>query len=177
MSFRSTDDCGRPTALRAGRQNFATPSCFEPSPDWRCERWNDDGRMRPGPVPHFFDFVCLRACHWLVDVNAWVATKVEPGRAWQVLTSDRHSTLWDGRRTLFDLNYVALGISVAECWALAAGRYHSRIVPLAHWVSQHIGDHAWQRAGGERLERLSMTANGGTRGDSNHRASTRPRAA
>jgi alanine-alpha-ketoisovalerate/valine-pyruvate aminotransferase len=36
-----------------------------------------------------------------------------------VVTSDDHSTVWDGETTLFDLNFLALGVSPAECYRKA----------------------------------------------------------
>ena len=61
----------------------------------------------------------MAACHWLVNFNLKLATLVEPGRKWRILTSDHHSTVWDGHDTLFDFNYSALGISPKECFLRA----------------------------------------------------------
>jgi hypothetical protein len=75
-----------------------------------------------GPEPRYWRYVKHSACHWLVNFNLRLATLVEPDRNWRILTSDEHSTVWDGDRTLFDINFLALGISPGECFRLANGR-------------------------------------------------------
>jgi hypothetical protein len=35
------------------------------------------------------------------------------------IASDKHSTVWDGNDTLFDFNYLALGVPPDECFRLA----------------------------------------------------------
>lgn len=75
-----------------------------------------------GPEPRFWRYVKHPACHWLVNFNLRLAQLVEPGREWRILTSDKHSTVWDGDRTLFDLNFLALGVPPDECFRLANGK-------------------------------------------------------
>ncbi len=86
------------------------PSEFE-SCDWKPER--------RGPEPRFWRYVKHAACHWLVNFNLRLAQLVEPERPWRIVTSSDHSTVWDGDRTLFDLNFAALGVAPAECFRLA----------------------------------------------------------
>jgi hypothetical protein len=50
------------------------------------------------------------ACHWLVNFNLKLACLVEPDKQWRIVTSDSHSTVWDGEDTLFDINYFALKV-------------------------------------------------------------------
>ena len=38
------------------------------------------------------------------------------------MTSQKHSTVWDGAETLFDINFLALGVDADEAWRLANGR-------------------------------------------------------
>ncbi|MEJ6603016.1 MAG: hypothetical protein QNL51_10635 [Opitutaceae bacterium] len=57
--------------------------------------------------------------HHLVDLALHVATTVEPKRRWRVIGSDDHSTVWDGKDTLWDLNYTALGIDPDEAFKIA----------------------------------------------------------
>jgi hypothetical protein len=59
------------------------------------------------------------ACHWLVNFNLRLAQLVEPQRPWRILTSDEHSTVWDGDSTLFDFNFLALCIDPESCFSLA----------------------------------------------------------
>jgi hypothetical protein len=95
-----------------------TPSDFD-SCDWRRERL---GQGRKGPQPAFWKYVCHGACHYLVDLGLYVATTVEPDRDWRVMCSDDHSTVWDGKDMLWDLNYTALGIDPDEAFKIATKR-------------------------------------------------------
>lgn len=81
---------------------------------WACER-----RGRP---PAYWHFVKHAACHWLVNANLKLAELSEPKSAWRILTSQAHSTVWDGVSTLFDMNFSALQVPPAEAFALAFGR-------------------------------------------------------
>jgi hypothetical protein len=40
-----------------------------------------------------------------------LAMQVEPNRIWHIVTSDEHSTVWDGKKTLSDMNFLALGVT------------------------------------------------------------------
>lgn len=86
------------------------PTEFE-SCDWRCDR--------RGRQPEFWDYVKHAACHWLVNFNLKLAMLAEPKKEWQILVSDKHSTVWDGNDTLFDFNFSALGIDPQEAFDLA----------------------------------------------------------
>ena len=72
-------------------------------------------------MPAFWDFVCHAACHWLVDLNLYVARSAYPKEPWRILTvstgKNNHSTVWNGDLKfplLFDANYSALGVSPKE---------------------------------------------------------------
>jgi hypothetical protein len=65
------------------------------------------GREHKGPMPRFWQYVKHGACHWLVNFNLELAMQVEPNRIWRIVTSQRHSTVWDGNITLFDMNFFA----------------------------------------------------------------------
>lgn len=88
------------------------PTEFE-SCDWRC----NTGKR--GRQPEYWDYVKHAACHWLVNFNLKLAMLVEPTKQWRIVTSDNHSTVWDGEDTLFDFNFSALGVDVNEAWTLA----------------------------------------------------------
>lgn len=88
------------------------PRDFE-SCDWD---WCHRGRE-----PRFWRYVKHSACHWLVNFNLRLATLALPRRPWRILTSDRHSTVWDGMKTLFDFNFLAFGVPPQECIELASG--------------------------------------------------------
>ena len=82
--------------------------------------WDWDHR---GPEPRFWKYVKHAACHWLVNFNHRLAQLAEPGREWRIVSSGDHSTVWDGSQSLFDLNFVALGVSPDECFRLANDRH------------------------------------------------------
>jgi hypothetical protein len=113
-------DFGKFTLGRWGRP-FAPgqyPRDFE-SCDW------DVGHR--GPEPRFWRYVKHAACHWLVNFALRLALLAEPRRPWRIVTSRKHSTVWDGEGLLFDFNFLALGVSPPECWALA--RSGGRVLP------------------------------------------------
>jgi hypothetical protein len=59
------------------------------------------------------------ACHWLVNFTLKLAERVEPKREWRILSSQDHSTVWDGGQLLFDFNFQSMGITPQECFRLA----------------------------------------------------------
>jgi hypothetical protein len=80
-----------------------------------CDWWIE----HKGAKPRFWRYVKHGACHWLVNFALVLAQLVEPKRQWRIITSDRHSTVWDGKHTLFEFNFQALGIPANECFELA----------------------------------------------------------
>ena len=72
-----------------------------------------------GRRPTYFRYVKHGACHWLVNFNLKLASLVEPKKQWRVVTSDAHSTVWDGEKTLFDMNYSALGVDPDDAFERA----------------------------------------------------------
>jgi hypothetical protein len=89
------------------------PSDFE-SCDWA---WEHRGKR-----PAFWRYVKHSACHWLVNFNLRLAMLTEPNRPWRIITSQDHSTVWDGDQTLFDFNFQAFGIEPDECFEFAFDR-------------------------------------------------------
>jgi hypothetical protein len=61
-----------------------------------------------------------------VNFNLRLAMLVSPRRPWTIVTSDRHSTVWDQGGTLFDMNFLALGVPADEAWELAGEQLESR---------------------------------------------------
>jgi hypothetical protein len=79
--------------------------------DWRCNH-------RP-PHPRYWAYVSHGTCHWIVNFSLRLANLAEPDRPWRILTSQAHSTVWDGELTLFDFNLQAMGVPVREAFRLA----------------------------------------------------------
>jgi hypothetical protein len=98
-----------------------------------------------GKRPAFWKYTKHAASHWLVNFTWRLAMLVEPDRPWRIITSERHSTVWDGAETLFDFNFQALGITPAECFErafeteLKPGEY-LRVYFAAHYTK---GDDCW----------------------------------
>jgi len=99
--------------------------------DWR---WSHRGRY-----PAFWSYACHSACHWVVNFSLRLAMLVMPDKPWRIITSPRHSTVWDGGELLFDLNWQAIGFEPNECFddafekELQPGEY--REVGFAeHWT-------------------------------------------
>lgn len=108
---------------------YRTPSCFD-SCDWR---WN---RNRRGPHPEFWDYACHSACHWVVDMCLYVAISYAPHLQWRIISSDKHSTVWNGSLdwpVLFDVNFLALGVAPDEAWNLAHSKGTKTLKPH-HWM-------------------------------------------
>lgn len=89
---------------------------FPADVDGTCD-WRHTGHV--GRQPAFWRYVKFGACHWLVNAALRLAMLTLPERDWRVVTSDKHSTVWDSKHTLFDLQYQALSVSPAECWQAA----------------------------------------------------------
>jgi hypothetical protein len=75
--------------------------------------------FKKGRRPEFWNYVKHAACHWLVNFNLELAKLVEPQRKWRILTSEKHSTVWDGEQTLFDFNFTALAVDPDEAFEMA----------------------------------------------------------
>jgi hypothetical protein len=83
------------------------PSDFE-SMDWR--------HSHKGRRPRYWKYVCALACHWLANFALTLAHLAVPNRQWRIVTSEQHSSVWDGINTLFDFNYLAFGFPPEEAW-------------------------------------------------------------
>ena len=113
------------------RQKFMpgqVPTEFK-SCDWQLEH--------KGRRPAFWQYTKHAACHWLVNFTLRLAERVEPQHEWQIITSDEHSTVWDGKDLLFDFNFQAMGILPAECYRLA----RELELPPGEFIEVHWADH------------------------------------
>lgn len=104
-----------------------SPAYFDTC-DWRFFR------DKPGPAPAFWDYACHSACHWTANLSLFVAMQAEPDRAWRLVTSNSHTTVWDGQTTLWDTNFAALGVPADEAWELAANRPDSEHLEVSEFM-------------------------------------------
>ena len=95
--------------------------------DWRCDR--------RGRQPEFWDYVKHAACHWTVNFQRRLAVLVEPTRQWRIVSSQEHSAVWDGAETLFDFQFLALGVDPDEAWLLA--NRNGKILPIGRDLVCH----------------------------------------
>jgi len=115
------------------RQRFEAgmvPRQFE-SCDW------DVGHR--GRQPRYWQYVKHSACHWLVNHNLELAQLVVPDAEWRILTSDLHSTVYDGHGLLFDFNFCALGITPQEAYRMA--REGGEILKPGEHLTLHYAEH------------------------------------
>lgn len=81
--------------------------------DWRFDR----ARELP-----FWDYACHSACHWVVDLALFVAMRAYPDVPWRIVTSKRHTTVWNGSLkdpVMFDINFCAIGVKSSEAMEAA----------------------------------------------------------
>ena len=104
------------------------PHDFE-SCDWWCDH--------RGKIPRYWKYVKHAACHWLVNFTYTLAELAEPQESWRIITSDKHSTVWDGNQTLFDFNFQASGITPQECFDLA----FEKELPRGKLLRVYFADH------------------------------------
>lgn len=107
------------------------PAAFE-SCLWDCEH--------RGRRPKFWDYTKHGACHWLVNFSLRLAQLVEPQKQWRIITSVKHSTVWDGERLLFDFNFQAMGISPRKCFKLAK----KKELRVGEYLEVHFAQH-WKK--------------------------------
>ena len=98
--------------------------CQMDSCDWRY------GHGRKGPEPAYWSYVCHAACHWTCNLHLYVARHAEPKVPWRIISSHKHSTVWDGAHRLWDGNFLALGICPNEAFNLAYNQSDSLMLPV-----------------------------------------------
>ena len=98
--------------------------------------WDWDHR---GPRPRYWRYVKQGACHWLVNFACRLANLAEPKQTWRIVTSENHSTVWDGHQTLFEFNFQAMGISAPECWKFAIDK--CKVLQPGQYCKTYFADH------------------------------------
>jgi len=92
-----------------------------------------------GRQPEYWKYVKHGACHWVVNFNLELAKLVEPKRNWRIVTSQEHSTVWDGENTLFDMNFCALGIDPKEAFEIASKE--NKCLPIGKRLMVYYAEH------------------------------------
>lgn len=119
-----------------GRWNNRFKHGMKPHEFESCDWWCHDRR---GRMPEYWNYVKHAACHWLVNFNLKLAQLVEPKKEWQILTSQKHSTVWDGNDTLFDFNFSALGVDPQEAFDMAYE--DGELIEIGKTIEIHFAEH------------------------------------
>nr|QBK92987.1 MAG: hypothetical protein LCPAC403_01210 [Pithovirus LCPAC403] len=69
--------------------------------------------------PRYWDYVCHGACHFMVELYYWIIIQVLPEHDWQIIHSNSHSTVWNGKDLIYDPAFQALHITAGECFNMA----------------------------------------------------------
>jgi hypothetical protein len=98
--------------------------------------WPRDDRLLPGDWEgtgylhetrkraEYWRFALLNACHFLTNNYLYLAQTFDPNRDWRIICNTRHSTIWDGADTIFDLQYGKINYSADQCYKTAtSGKY------------------------------------------------------
>lgn len=116
------------------------PSDYD-SCDWR---YFQEGRR--GRKPAYWDYVCYSACHWVCDLALYVASEHAPQFKWRIVTSQKHSTVWNGCKknpVLFDINFSALGVPPKDAWNLASK--FGCVLRLGEDLHPHVYEKSYQK--------------------------------
>ena len=119
---------GLKETVKIGYRNGSKPRDVD-SCDWRL--------FRLGRPPAFDAYVCLGACHWIANSLLLMASEAFPRKDWRIVTSVKHTTVWDGRSTFFDINFLGLGVSVGDCYASTLGFKKHRVLPVGKQLFLH----------------------------------------
>jgi len=65
-------------------------------------------------------------------VNCWQNV------SWRIVTSDIHSIVWDGDKTIWDANYLANGTPVQNSWNLTAEQESSKILDVGKYLMDKL---------------------------------------
>ena len=98
-----------------------------------CDWWLD----KKGRKPEYWNYVKHAACHWLVNANLELAKLVEPNEDWQIVTSEKHSTVWNGNDILFDMNFSALGVDPQEAFNMA---YEGELLEIGKHLPTYMAE-------------------------------------
>ncbi len=118
-----------------GRWNKEFKDGMKPFDFESCDWWLD----HKGRMPEYWNYVKHSACHWLVNFNLALAKVVEPNKKWRIVSSQDHSTVWDGEETLFDFNFLALGIEPDEAFEIAM--QENKILPDGKYLRVYFASH------------------------------------
>lgn len=80
-----------------------------------CDWWTS----KRGRHPEYWKCVKHGACHYLARFNLKLAQLIAPDKTWRIISSEFHSTVWDGENTIFEFNFYAFGIPADEAFRLA----------------------------------------------------------
>ena len=69
-----------------------------------------------GRPPRYLEYVVQGRCHWVVNMNLYVAMRLMPEKPWRIVAGEDHSTVWYGEDMVFDINYFITGPDISGWW-------------------------------------------------------------
>ena len=90
-----------------------------------------DHRKR-GRKPLFWKYIKHSACHFIVNTILEFAIRVDSKIEWCIITSSKHSAVWDGDATIMDFNYFGMGVPVETAWESLHCEGHYVLPPGVH---------------------------------------------
>jgi hypothetical protein len=97
-----------------------------------------------GPPPRYWMYTKHAAGHYLVNFSLRLAMLSLPHHSWRILTSDFHSTVWNGDNLLFDFNFLRREVPPKQCFVvsdeeeLAPGEYMDLGTPTEEELKRPI---------------------------------------
>jgi hypothetical protein len=127
---------------RFGRRYETTKMPFDyESCDWWLDMpWGEDARRK---MPPYVSYVKHGACHWLVNFNWALISKAEPDHKWRIVSSNFHSSVWDGKYTFFDINFYAMEVPIEECVKLTIGQPDYRVLRQGSRLKCYVPEIIW----------------------------------
>jgi hypothetical protein len=83
----------------------------------------------PKNFEHYFacTYKFFEAAEFMVNTNMTVLSLVQPNKQWRIVTSELHSTVWDGAEEVFDPCEEYFG-SACDCFVRAGCQLESRVL-------------------------------------------------
>lgn len=104
--------------------------------DWDLNDWRSDRQTR---TTAFDEYVCSHASNWIANTLLYTAKTALPDVDWCIVESKTHTTVWDGKYTFFDMNYLAMGYSPRDCFECIFWSDEFKQYDVGQFIESHIG--------------------------------------
>jgi hypothetical protein len=79
----------------------------------------------------------------MVNSYLTVIEEAEPSKEWRIVTSGKHSAVWDGENTIFDPQFLALGVTIDEAWTLLTRQHDTRVLDVGERLVVHLAERVY----------------------------------